>query len=563
MLLWGAVVLTVLIAGFVWVEDKGLAVERTDSEATTLTSELRRQEGELDRATGGLARVGAELEESQGRVDEARTRQKDLGRRVREMDDSLKVQKKASDLSRSRLEDQVRVAYKGAELEGLLLLLGGFFKNDYDRDDPFTTLQTTRLITESSRSIQSYKDKNQSLRSTVRQLEERKAEYREFGAESQALVEELEWRKAELQASVEEMGFQRGRMEERLAQLEVEEEAGLLVRPPATGGGREEKMRDHNDVQEDGQDRGDVREDEQDRGTARGDGQDRNGVRKDRQDRNGVRRDGSVREVVEEGGQDRDEALNRRVEGEKDRNEVLGRRVEGEGEQAREREIEIARNDIASRPVEPMPYEEYVRLYKGSAERYGFGEDWYVLAAVGKIESNHGENMGPSGAGAMGPMQFLPSTWSSYGVDGNGDGEANIMDPEDAVPAAAAYLKAGGAPGDWYTALFTYNRAEWYVEEVLAIAENYRRIHGDDTVGPYLEPVPAEEAPPRSEPAPMPESVPDGEGLREKQPMEDVSPPPDEDTPPTGDGPKAEEGTVVDPESPAEPEEATTEQYQH
>ena len=500
MLLLGAIVLTVLIAGPMWFGETGVAAERDGTEAAALTSELRRQEGELDRAVGGLARVGAELEEFQGRVDEAETRQKELGRRVREMDASLEAQKKASDRSRSRLEDRIRVAYKGGELEGVLLLLEGLFEHNDARDGSFATMQLARLITESSRNIQDHRDTKQSLRSTVRQIEQRRAEYQESGWESRYLVEELEGRKSEMQASVEEMGLRRGRMEERLAQLEAEEEAGLLRRPSATGGGGEEggETRDRSDVQEDEKDRGDVR----------GDG-------KDRQDREEVRSGGFSGDGVDEGGSDLDEVLNRRME----------------REQAREREIEIARNDIASRPVEPIPYEEYVRLYKGAAERYGFAGDWYVLAAVGKIESNHGENMGPSGAGAMGPMQFLPSTWSSYGVDGDGDGEANIMDPEDAIPAAAAYLKAGGAPDDWYAALFTYNRAGWYVEEVLAIAENYRRIHRDDTVGPYLEPIPAEETPSRSEPAPQSESVPEGggEGLREKQPTQDVPPPPDED----------------------------------
>jgi hypothetical protein len=158
----------------------------------------------------------------------------------------------------------------------------------------------------------------------------------------------------------------------------------------------------------------------------------------------------------------------------------------GGGAVAPEQEREIAQEDIVARPVEEIPYDRYVQIYKAAAKRYGFTEDWFVLAAVGKVESNHGANMGPSSAGAMGPMQFLPSTWQEYGVDGNGDGEANIMDPEDAIPAAASYLKAGGAPGDWYAALYTYNRAGWYVREVLGIAETYRRQAGDDEVEPYV-----------------------------------------------------------------------------
>ncbi len=157
----------------------------------------------------------------------------------------------------------------------------------------------------------------------------------------------------------------------------------------------------------------------------------------------------------------------------------------GGGSVAVEQEFEIA-EDIVARPVEPISYKRYVQIYKAAAKRYGFAEDWYVLAAVGKAESNHGENMGPSSAGAVGPMQFLPSTWEQYGVDGNGDGEANIMDPEDAIPAAASYLEFGGAPEDWNAALYTYNHAGWYVREVLGIAESYRRQAGDDRVQPYV-----------------------------------------------------------------------------
>lgn len=147
-----------------------------------------------------------------------------------------------------------------------------------------------------------------------------------------------------------------------------------------------------------------------------------------------------------------------------------------------EQEFQIAQEDIVAVPVEEIPHERYVQIYKAAAKRYRFAEDWYVLAAVGKVESDHGQNMGPSSAGAMGPMQFLPSTWAHYGVDGNGDGEANIMDPEDAIPAAASYLVAGGAPNDWYAALYTYNRAGWYVREVLGIAESYKRQASADEV---------------------------------------------------------------------------------
>jgi peptidoglycan hydrolase CwlO-like protein len=162
------------------------------------------------------------------------------------------------------------------------------------------------------------------------------------------------------------------------------------------------------------------------------------------------------------------------------------RAATGGGTAGRGYQLGVARERIFARPVAPMPKKEYIKLYREAAKKYGFGKDWYVLAAVGQVESNHGQNMGPSSAGAMGPMQFLPSTWAASGVDGNGDGRANIMDPEDAVPAAAGYLKEGGAPRDWYAALYSYNHADWYVKKVFAVAEVYRRLAKDDRVEPYI-----------------------------------------------------------------------------
>ena len=158
----------------------------------------------------------------------------------------------------------------------------------------------------------------------------------------------------------------------------------------------------------------------------------------------------------------------------------------GAGPGERAYELELAHDGIFSQAVDPLSKKAYRKLYREAAKEYGFGEDWFILAAVGKVESDHGSNMGPSTAGAMGPMQFLPSTWQTSGVDGDGDGVANIMDPEDAIPAAAGYLEVGGAPQDWYAALFSYNHADWYVIKVLGVAEGYRRLSGNDTVGPYI-----------------------------------------------------------------------------
>lgn len=119
----------------------------------------------------------------------------------------------------------------------------------------------------------------------------------------------------------------------------------------------------------------------------------------------------------------------------------------------------------------------YMQLYQESAARYCPGLSWTVLAAIGEVESGDGANVGPSSAGALGPMQFMPSTWSTWGIDGFGDtGTPNIMNPYDAVPSAAAMLCADGAAEGGSSlrgAIFSYNHADWYVDEVLAIAREY------------------------------------------------------------------------------------------
>jgi membrane-bound lytic murein transglycosylase B len=101
---------------------------------------------------------------------------------------------------------------------------------------------------------------------------------------------------------------------------------------------------------------------------------------------------------------------------------------------------------------------------------------WTVLAAIGEIESGNGANEGPSSAGALGPMQFLPSTWAEWGITGFGQtGSPDIWNPLDAVPSAARMLCADGA-GSAATlrgAIFSYNHATWYVDEVLALAGEY------------------------------------------------------------------------------------------
>jgi hypothetical protein len=122
----------------------------------------------------------------------------------------------------------------------------------------------------------------------------------------------------------------------------------------------------------------------------------------------------------------------------------------------------------------------FLRLYERAARRYGL--DWAVLAAIGKVECDHGRDADPScsregavnGAGAGGPMQFLAATWAQYGVDGDGDGRADRWDPSDAIFGAANYLAHSGAPRDYEQAIFAYNHADWYVSDVEAWAARYR-----------------------------------------------------------------------------------------
>src|SRR5262249_29093366 len=102
-----------------------------------------------------------------------------------------------------------------------------------------------------------------------------------------------------------------------------------------------------------------------------------------------------------------------------------------------------------------------------------YGIPWNVLAAINKVESNFGQNMGPSSAGAIGWMQFMPSTWLRWGVDADGDGVADPWNATDAVYAAARYLAAAGGQADIARGVFAYNHADWYVREVLDLANVY------------------------------------------------------------------------------------------
>ncbi|MCP2342943.1 C40 family peptidase [Actinomadura rupiterrae] len=121
----------------------------------------------------------------------------------------------------------------------------------------------------------------------------------------------------------------------------------------------------------------------------------------------------------------------------------------------------------------------YLHLYVQAGTKYAV--PWNVLAAVGNAESSHGRAAGPgihsgtNSMGAAGPMQFLLSTWASFGVDGDGDGRKDVYDPADAIFGAANYLRHNGAPAQMEQALYAYNHDRQYVKGVLAQAAAYSR----------------------------------------------------------------------------------------
>ena len=125
---------------------------------------------------------------------------------------------------------------------------------------------------------------------------------------------------------------------------------------------------------------------------------------------------------------------------------------------------------------------DYLALYRQAGARYGL--DWTRLAAIGAIESRHGQSAeagvasGTNHRGASGPAQFLAGTWERFGVDGDGDGTRDPHAPADAIAAMASYLRASGAPQDWRGALRTYNHSDAYTTAVERLAASYRGMAG-------------------------------------------------------------------------------------
>ncbi len=110
-----------------------------------------------------------------------------------------------------------------------------------------------------------------------------------------------------------------------------------------------------------------------------------------------------------------------------------------------------------------------IPIYQKAGHRFHI--PWQVLAAINSVETNYGRDLSVSSAGAEGWMQFEPSTWAQYGMSVNGKGLPNPYDPTDAIFSAARYLAANGGAHHLRQAIFAYNHAGWYVDEVMWRAE--------------------------------------------------------------------------------------------
>ena len=118
--------------------------------------------------------------------------------------------------------------------------------------------------------------------------------------------------------------------------------------------------------------------------------------------------------------------------------------------------------------IEPEPAAALVSYYQEAEEATGI--DWEYLAAINLVETGMGRIRGLSSAGAQGPMQFLPTTWTEAGI-----GEGDINDPHDAIQGAARYLVRRGGPSDMPGAIWGYNNSDDYVTAISAYAELIRQ----------------------------------------------------------------------------------------
>ena len=115
--------------------------------------------------------------------------------------------------------------------------------------------------------------------------------------------------------------------------------------------------------------------------------------------------------------------------------------------------------------VDPLPADELLADYRVAEAATGIA--WYWLAAIHLQETRMGRIIGTSSAGAVGPMQFLPSTFQRCCI-------GDPTNTRDAIIGAATYLSQSGGPADMHAALDQYNPSESYIAAVTAFAENMR-----------------------------------------------------------------------------------------
>jgi hypothetical protein len=171
---------------------------------------------------------------------------------------------------------------------------------------------------------------------------------------------------------------------------------------------------------------------------------------------------------------------------------------------------------------------------------------WQLVAAIGRVESDHGryggnslddtgvarpgifgialdgtsstQAIGDTDAGqfdgdavwdrAVGPLQFIPSTWSVVGVDADGDGRRDPQDIDDAALASAVYLCSGtddlSSASGQRSAVYRYNHSDSYVDLVLSIMSayldgEYTSVPNGTTAAGYLQPDPGYDPPAATE----------------------------------------------------------------
>lgn len=179
-----------------------------------------------------------------------------------------------------------------------------------------------------------------------------------------------------------------------------------------------------------------------------------------------------------------------------------------------ERDLARATSRVSGVDFTLVALDAYWRAAAGQAR---CGMEWWMLAGISRVEGRHGtygsSQLGPDGQvsppiigipldggnatqhipdsdggeldgdptydRAVGPMQFIPTTWDSWGRDGDGDGDEDPQNLYDAAAAAAAYLCAGRSVSSeegLRAGYFSYNHSEVYVENVLRHAYAYRQL---------------------------------------------------------------------------------------